>query len=114
MDPFRAAATEEAGVAAVVVADAAGVEVPGRARVGTLATQQKDEDMREERCAAVQEVLLRQHEAAPRGKNGSVAGERGRRERSGFWGGSFFLPRPPVSLNWPVSSPFWSVHGWHR
>ena len=41
MDPFGAAAAEEAVVAAVVVADAAGVgaSVPGRARVGTLATQ---------------------------------------------------------------------------
>ena len=40
MHPVRAPAADEAvGVVAGVVADAAGVGVPGRTRVGALATQ---------------------------------------------------------------------------
>ena len=48
MDPVGAStAVEAVGVVAAAAADAAGVGVgaSGRARVGTLATQQEDEDM---------------------------------------------------------------------
>ena len=46
MDPVGAStAVEAVGVVAADAADAAGVGASGRARVGTLAAQQEDEDM---------------------------------------------------------------------
>ena len=67
--------------------------------------------MREVRCAAVQGALLRQHEAAPRGKNGSIAGAGGGRERRGFLGGIFFLAGVPGFVGWSVSSLSYSPGG---